>query len=468
MVVAKTLFLIVLINSVPLFLHVLFPKISRWPLDNHYLFRDGRPLLGAHKTISGFLSGILAGAAGAALIGLPVWAGVAAGFFGMFGDCLSSFIKRRFRAKEGADFPALDHMFESGFPLLFCYFFFSITWLETLITLLLFIAGGWAIKGVRKKAFSSPKAAGLSLVRSTIRFRQWRACHTALTPVARLLNFENIIYYRLFMTGFFKLTGLYEKGVTNALNVRVTELSLSFPRFPKALSPYRILFISDLHIDGIDGLSSQLISRVREIDADICLLGGDYRMEMYGSFFKAKQKLSELVRHIRTRDGIFGILGNHDCIELAPDLEQAGLYMLINDSVSITKNGAALNIAGVDDPHYYKCHSLKAAYEDVSKDDFSILMAHSPEIIKDIDGFPVDLCLCGHTHGGQIRLPGVGAVFTHCKTRREYTSGLWRYNGVTGYTSTGAGSSGIPVRFNCPPEVVVLTLSSSTAGQQTA
>ncbi|MBW2368868.1 MAG: metallophosphoesterase, partial [Deltaproteobacteria bacterium] len=292
------------------------------------------------------------------------------------------------------------------------------------------------------------------------RFKQWRACHTALSPFARLLNFENVLIYRLAMTGVFKTMGLYTRGVKNALDVKVKEISLNLPKFPESLSPYKILLVTDLHIDGIDGLTETLIELVRPLQVDLCLLGGDYRMEMYGDFSSANEKLAQFIRHVRATDGIYGILGNHDCIEIAPDLEDAGLHMLINDVVRIEKNGSVLNIAGVDDPHYYKCHNLSTACEKVEPTDFSVLLAHSPEIIHDLNGFPIDLCLCGHTHGGQIRLPGIGPVFTHCKTKRAFTSGLWQYNGVTGYTSTGAGSSGIPVRFNCPPEIVLLTLTS--------
>lgn len=462
MVAGKVLFILVLINSVPLFLAALFPKAGRLPLDNHRRLKDGWPVLGSHKTVSGFFSGVLAGVIGAAVVGFPLWAGLAAGGLGMIGDSLSSFIKRRLNAPEGTDFPVLDHVFESGFPLLFFHLLLALDRLSSAGILTVFILGGWAITGVREKLFSPPKGSGIRCVRSTNRFRQWRACHTALSPFARWLNFENVIYYRWIMGGIFRGAGVYEKGVANALDVRVKEIAFRLPRFPKSFGPYRILFISDLHIDGLDPLAERLISLVSRIDADICLLGGDYRMDMYGPFFNASRKLRDLVSHIRTKDGVYGILGNHDCIELAPELEQAGIYMLINDAVSIHKNGAVVNIAGVDDPHYYKCHSLRMAYENISSAHFSILVSHSPEIIKDIDGYPVDLCLCGHTHGGQIRLPGIGAVFTHCRTRREFTSGLWHYKGTAGYTTSGAGASGVPVRFNCPPEVVLVTLNGTT------
>jgi predicted MPP superfamily phosphohydrolase len=257
----------------------------------------------------------------------------------------------------------------------------------------------------------------------------------------------------------FKLTGLYTRGVKNALSIRVTGLGFSFKDLPDAFEGYRILFISDLHIDGIDGLDRRLIEIVSRQKVDLCLLGGDYRMEMYGPYGAVKEKLVALVQNIHAPDGVFGILGNHDCIEIAPELEDASICMLINESTMIERNGRTIAVCGVDDPHYYQCHDLDKAMQDVPGDAFSILLAHSPEIINGLGDHPVDLCLCGHTHGGQVCLPGFGPVFTHCPVSRQFISGRWQYNNTLGYTSWGAGSSGVPVRYNCPPEVVVIPLT---------
>jgi uncharacterized protein len=454
----KVLLLLLFINSIPFLLIVAFPRAGKWPLDNNRIFIDGFRLLGPHKTVAGFSSGVLAGAIGGALLGLPVWAGGFAGFLSMAGDSFSSFLKRRLGAPEGTNLPVLDQVFESGFPLVFFHYLLSIGWLSTGGILAFFIGIAWAVTGAREKFFNPPKDDPNLCVRSPNRFRQWRACHTALSPFARLLNFENFLYYRWAMAGLFKGLGLYNRGVKNALDVCIKEITLTMPRLPEAFNSYKILFMSDLHIDGIDGLSDRLIALVRELDVDICLLGGDYRMFMYGPFLEVNKKLRELVTHIHARDGIYGILGNHDCIEIAPELEDAGIYMLINDAEPIERGGATLYLAGVDDIHYYKCHSLSDASKDIPENGFSILLSHSPEIIKEMGEYTFDLCLCGHTHGGQICLPGIGAIFTHAKIRREFVSGFWQYKGMTGYTTTGTGSSGVPVRFFCPPEVVLLTL----------
>jgi hypothetical protein len=456
----KVLLLLLLVNGIPFLFIAAFPGAGKWPLDNNRLFIDGFRVLGRHKTVAGFSSGVLAGTLGGMLLGFPVWAGFIAGFLSLTGDSFSSFLKRRLGAPEGTNLPVLDQVFESGLPLVFFHYLQPIGWLSAGAVLVSFIGIVYSVTGVRKKLISPPKDNSSRCVRSANRFRQWRACHTALSPFARLLNFENFLYYRWAMAGIFKVLGLYNRGIENALDIRIKEITLEMPRLPAAFNSYRIMFMSDFHIDGIEALSDRLIGLIRDVDVDLCLLGGDYRMLMYGSFLEANKKLRELVTHIHARDGIFGILGNHDCIQIAPDLEDAGIYMLINDAAPIEREGATIYLAGVDDVHYYKCHNLADASKDIPENGFSILLSHSPEIIQELGEYSFDLCLCGHTHGGQIRLPGIGAVFTHVKIRREFVSGFWQYKRMTGYTTRGVGSSGVPVRFFCSPEVVILTLTN--------
>lgn len=462
------LILLLFINGTPPVLALLFPNIAKYPLDGNRIFSDGHPILGTHKTIGGFLGGILAGGLVGYLLGFPIIISFAAGFLSMLGDIFFSFIKRRFRLAEGTDLPFFDHVFEGGFPLLLFHRVYSVSWQTTSIILFVFLLIGVGNLIIRKKILSINQTESSRLVRSTSSFREWRACHTALSPFARVLNFESLIYHRFFMQGVFKCMGIYNKGVINALNVQMKSIYISFPDLPEAFNNYRILYMSDLHIDGLDGLAERIAELVAKLRVDICLLGGDYRMEMYGQFSKVKEKLRGLVKQIDAQDGIFGILGNHDCLDIAPDLEDTGIHMLVNDSFTLKKNGESLCLVGVDDPHYYKCNDLGKAFQGVPSNAFAILLAHSPEIIMGTNSRKIDLCLCGHTHGGQIRLPIVGPVITHCRAPRRFSSGLWRYNSMIGYTTNGAGSSGVPVRFNCPPEVVLLTLNKSTNLENTA
>jgi predicted MPP superfamily phosphohydrolase len=461
MIAFKILVILIAANAAPLVSSRFCPKGRARPLDNGRKLADGNPILGENKTLWGLISGI--GAAGllSLLFGLPLIIGLLIASVSLLGDLLTSFIKRRLGLAEGESAYLLDHLLEGALPLLLCKGLFSISWSLSFTLLMLFIGCGLLGSMIAKRIFSSP-ACRMKLartVRSSTGFREWRACHTALSPFARLLNFENVIYYRWLIEGFFRLLGLYQRGEQNALDIRIKSIQLEFDHLPSAFNSYRILFISDLHIDGLPGLCNRLIGLVKDLQADVCLFGGDYRMEMYGSFMEANRQLAKLVGSIQTRDGIFGILGNHDCLEIAPTLEDSRICMLINESVTIDRQNHVLSIVGIDDPHYYQCHDMEKAFSEIPPGGFVILLTHSPEVVFDMEGLGVDLCLCGHTHAGQIRLPWIGPVFTHCRAPRKYVSGLWRHNGTVGYTSSGAGSSGVPIRFNCPPEVVLLTLT---------
>jgi uncharacterized protein len=459
----KILAMLIVTNAAPLLSTGFCPKGNRRPLDSGRRLADGHPILGKNKTLCGLLSGIGAAGALSLLIGLPLSMCMLIAGTSLLGDLLTSFIKRRLGLAEGQTAHLLDHLLEGALPLLLCKGLFSISWSLSLVLLMLFIGCGLVGSMVVNLIFKSParRTDLIRTVRSPASFREWRACHMALSPFARLLNFENVFYYRWLIKGTIRLLGLYQRGEQNALNIRLKSIHLEFDNLPDAFNSYRILFISDLHIDGLPGLCQCLIDLVKDLQADICLLGGDYRMEMYGSFIEANRRLHRLVKHIRTRDGVFGILGNHDCLEIAPALEDSRICMLVNESVTIDRQNQALSIVGIDDPHYYQCHDMEMAFSEIPPDSFAILLAHSPEVVVDMQGRRVDLCLCGHTHAGQIRLPWIGPLFTHCRAPRKYASGLWRHNGTVGYTSSGAGSSGVPVRFNCPPEVVLLTLTQT-------
>lgn len=461
MIAFKILLILVVANAAPILSARFFPKERCRPLDNGRRLADGNPILGKNKTLCGLISGLAAVGIFSFLIGIPVVMGLLIALVSLLGDLLTSFFKRRSGLVEGKTVYLVDHLLEGALPLLLCKSLFSLSWSLSFALLVLFLGFGLVGPAVAKRLLLSRNTPMNSnrTIRSASGFRQWRACHTALSPFARLLNFENVIYYRWLVEGTIRLLGLYQRGKKNALNIQLKSIQLELDNLPSAFNSYRILFISDLHIDGLPGLCQRLIDLVKDLKPDICLLGGDYRMKMYGSFIEANHRLGKLVSHIKTRDGLFGILGNHDCLEIAPALEDSKICMLINESVTIERQDQVLSVVGIDDPHYYQCHDMEKAFCEIPPNGFTILLAHSPEIVGDLDGRRVDLCLCGHTHGGQIRLPWIGPVFTHCRAPRKYASGLWHHNGTAGYTSSGAGSSGVPVRFNCPPEVVLLTLT---------
>jgi len=258
-------------------------------------------------------------------------------------------------------------------------------------------------------------------------------------------------------------TGLYQRGVANALRVEVRHLRLEFTGLPTSLTGFRILHLADLHIDGMDGLAEILVDHLTGLSVDLCVLTGDYRFEVYGPCHRVYPRMRQVLSAIQAPYGVVGILGNHDCADIAEELEKAGVRMLINESFAVGPDDHSLWIVGVDDAHYYGCDDLAQALELVPADAFRLLLAHTPEMFDEAAKAGIDLYLTGHTHGGQICLPWIGPLVMNAACPREYTRGQWRHGDMQGYTSTGAGSSMLPVRFGCPPEITVIELAPSQA-----
>ena len=142
-----------------------------------------------------------------------------------------------------------------------------------------------------------------------------------------------------------------------------------------------------------------------------------------------------------------GILGNHDRIELVPALGEMGLPMLLNETVTFEKNDGQLFISGIDDPHYYEGDGFEKLRGSVPEDAFSILLSHAPETHKQAVELGYDFVLAGHTHGGQICLPG-GIIVIHNGDCPSYMlAGNWQYKSLKGYTSRGTGGCRLPIRF---------------------
>lgn len=265
------------------------------------------------------------------------------------------------------------------------------------------------------------------------------------------------LLYRM-VCGFLRFPPVFYVGHRNALNIQVRETEIFFKSLPKGFDGYRILHISDLHIDGIPDLVPILSKVIESLEYDICVLTGDYREGMLGQYTEPADLTVALCRSIKSE--VVGVLGNHDAIEMVAPLEAGGVRMLLNEHITLSRGGDEMILLGVDDPHYYQSDNVERALEGSSDDSFKILLAHSPEITHEAIAAGVDFYLCGHTHGGQICLPGGRALLTAARGPTKCKAGLWEHRGVTGYTSVGVGASTVPVRFNCPPELTVHTLRS--------
>ncbi len=254
-----------------------------------------------------------------------------------------------------------------------------------------------------------------------------------------------------------KATGLTARGRANVLDFRVRQNRLVLPRLPDAFEGFTLLHLSDLHFDSLPEFPQRLAERVAELDFDVCVLTGDYRFLTHGAHEPSMDGLAALCEVVDRE--IYAVLGNHDSIMMAQPIESLGVRLLMNENWQLDRGGASLYLAGIDDPHYFAADNLAQAYQDIPDDAVSVLLSHSPEIYRDAAYVGFDVMLCGHTHAGQICLPGSLALTYNSAAPRYTGEGSWSFDLMQGYTSAGTGSSVVPARFNCPPEITLHRLS---------
>jgi uncharacterized protein len=250
-----------------------------------------------------------------------------------------------------------------------------------------------------------------------------------------------------------KLTGLYWRGVENAQSVQVKHNDIRFKSLPSRFDGFTMLHISDLHVEMNQGAIQSLAELLPGMDYDVCVLTGDYRAATFGSFDAALEGLAQV--RARLKGAVYGVLGNHDTIRMVPRLEEMGIRMLLNECVPISRDDQCIYLAGIDDAHYYRVDNIEKVASEISHGGFSILLSHTPEIYRQAAHAGFNLLLSGHTHGGQICLPGSIPIILDSVLPRHMGSGSWNYHDMIGYTSVGVGSSIVPVRINCLPEITV-------------
>lgn len=253
-----------------------------------------------------------------------------------------------------------------------------------------------------------------------------------------------------------KISGLYWRGKKNTFKFQVVDNEISLSGLPQDFDGYKILHLSDLHVDMNINVTKKLAEHVKNIDYDLCVLTGDYRAQTFGNIDGALHGMEILLNNLN--GPVFGVLGNHDSVRMLPRLEELGVKMLLNEAVAVTRQQSKIHIAGIDDAHYFRVDNIEKASQKLSLEDTSILLSHTPEIYKQAAHAEFDVMLCGHTHGGQICLPGGIPLTLDSKCPRYMGSGSWLYQNMIGYTSAGAGTSIVNVRFNCPPEITIHTL----------
>jgi predicted MPP superfamily phosphohydrolase len=268
------------------------------------------------------------------------------------------------------------------------------------------------------------------------------------------------------------LAGLFYSREVEPADVEVVPVSLVLPRLDARFDGYRIAHISDLHADGwmTPGRALELVSLVNAEEPDLVAFTGDLATYSWlRSLIRHVPGLVAPLRRLRAPDGVFAVLGNHDhetnSQVVRRSLAAAVITELDNTVHTLRRGsagdsaGAALHLCGIDSA-LKGAPSLAPVLEALPEEGAAILLAHEPDLADESAAAGrFDLQLSGHSHGGQVRLPVLGPQPYLPKLGRKYTSGLCRVAGMLLYTNRGLGNHP-RFRFNCRPEITVLTLRS--------
>jgi predicted MPP superfamily phosphohydrolase len=257
----------------------------------------------------------------------------------------------------------------------------------------------------------------------------------------------------------FAFTPWHARGVRNALDLELTRLDLKVAGLPAAFDGYRILHVSDTHLDNMPALADVAARLLDGIEVDLLALTGDVHGRVRHSLDQSVGPLQRTLAGVTVRDRRLAVLGNHDPVEMVEALAAIGFETLVNRSTTLTRDGAAVHVTGLDDVHDFYSPAARAAV-DQKVVGCRIALVHSAEMADHAAAAGCALYLCGHTHAGQVCLPGGRAVFTQLTRCRHAVSGVWREGTMVGYTSPGLGVAPPTVRFNTRGGVAVITLRS--------
>ncbi|MEE9324699.1 MAG: metallophosphoesterase [Dehalococcoidia bacterium] len=257
---------------------------------------------------------------------------------------------------------------------------------------------------------------------------------------------------------------------------RLRKITIPLPKLNVGLKDLSILHISDLHMKGREGATVRFVEGLASLYPDIVVLTGD----MIGHE-AAIEACASLMGKLRARYGIYAVLGNHehssypfwsailgtfkyripiDTQAINVALRGQGIKVLNNESSRIEVGDETIHLVGVDDM-FSHADNLAEAMAGVERGGMKILLCHSPDILDEAVAAGFDLVLSGHTHGGQVRLPLVGALTTHTRKPLRPASGILHRGQTVMHVSQGLGTSGLPIRFLCPPEATLLQLQQA-------
>lgn len=249
-------------------------------------------------------------------------------------------------------------------------------------------------------------------------------------------------------------------ALTEPFRLTVEHQKIHLRRLPREFDGFRVVQLSDIHHSPFTSREQieRAVETANSLQPDIVALTGDYvsKERAYAA------PCAELLGRLRARHGVYAVLGNHDHwtdAALITDLFRAeGITVLVNEGMRFEKKGAAIWLAGVDDT-MVGLEDLPLALAGSSSQEFKLLLAHNPIILRRAAQAGVDLVLSGHTHGGQVSLRTDRSASG--RPRRRLLKGLARRAETQIYITRGLGTVVLPVRFGCPPEVSLLELRTA-------
>jgi predicted MPP superfamily phosphohydrolase len=287
-------------------------------------------------------------------------------------------------------------------------------------------------------------------------------------------------FIRLSIWGILAIAGV--KGFLNSRNLELVKGKVYLKRLPPAFDGLKIGQITDIHAGPL--VPSELIKTgvnlIMEEQPDLIVLTGDFvsgatkiLWTAYGGFKQHHYDycMQELGR-LKAPLGIFAVLGNHDfwsgpevAAKVARGLERIGVRVLRNQAIPLEREGQYFYIVGVDD-YWEGSYSLTRALKGIPEDACRILLSHNPDVNENIESLHkrIDLIISGHTHGGQVVLPFLGAPYLPSPFGQKYRAGLVRDGERQTYVSRGLGLFFAPVRINCPADVSLLMLRRKHKG----
>ncbi len=248
-----------------------------------------------------------------------------------------------------------------------------------------------------------------------------------------------------------------------AKRIKVRDDRLPVEGLPRAFDGFRIVHISDLHCSGFGPQEKRLCGLLRGIEGDLVVFTGDYKRRRATKERKIARAMEEIARCVKSRFGMLGVLGNKDSPLVVSVIERAGIEMLSGRAKRLTKGGGAIWVAGIDSLSLRRAtRALIRVTSRVPEGSFKVLLSHGPDVARLAEALGYSLIFCGDTHGGQIRLPLIGAPVVKSEVSRRYCRGILKEGAATVCISSGIGTCAFPLRLLCPPEVRILTLMAES------